>query len=43
MPIQEHIKGKKVSVNGKSGMGAPTMGVHAWELYNLYDVENITK
>lgn len=35
-------KGKKVSVMA-SGIGAPTMGVHAWELYNLYDVENIIR
>lgn len=35
-------KGKKVSVMAH-GIGAPTMGVHAWELYNLYDVENIIR
>ncbi|MDY0235627.1 MAG: purine-nucleoside phosphorylase [Gudongella sp.] len=35
-------KGKKVSVMA-SGIGAPTMGVHAWELYHLYDVENIIR
>lgn len=35
-------KGKKVSVMA-SGIGAPTMGVHAWELYNLYDVDNIIR
>ena len=35
-------KGKRVSVMAH-GIGAPTMGVHAWELYNLYDVENIIR
>ncbi len=35
-------KNKKISVMA-SGIGAPTMGVHAWELYNLYDVKNIIR
>lgn len=35
-------KGKKVSVMA-SGIGAPTMGVHAWELFHLYGVENIIR
>jgi purine-nucleoside phosphorylase len=35
-------KGKKVSIMA-SGIGAPTMGVHAWELFHLYGVENIIR
>lgn len=35
-------KGKKVSVMA-SGIGAPTMGVHAWELFELYGVDNIIR
>lgn len=35
-------KGKPVSVMAH-GIGAPTMGVHAYELYHLYDVENIIR
>lgn len=35
-------KEKRVSVMAH-GIGAPTMGVHAYELYNLYDVENIIR
>jgi purine-nucleoside phosphorylase len=35
-------KGKRLSVMAH-GIGGPTMGVHAWELYNLYDVENIIR
>lgn len=35
-------KGKAVSVMAH-GIGAPSMGVHAWELYNLYDVEQIIR
>lgn len=35
-------KGKRVSVMAH-GIGAPTMGVHAWELFHLYDVENIIR
>lgn len=35
-------KGKKVSVMAH-GIGAPTMGVHAWELFELYDVDNIIR
>ncbi|WP_395546521.1 MULTISPECIES: purine-nucleoside phosphorylase [unclassified Lacrimispora] len=34
--------GKEVSVMAH-GIGAPSIGVHAWELYNLYDVENIIR
>lgn len=35
-------KGKAVSVMAH-GIGAPSMGVHAWELYNLYEVEQIIR
>ena len=35
-------KGKAVSVMAL-GIGAPSMGVHAWELYNLYEVEQIIR
>lgn len=35
-------KGKPVSVMAH-GIGAPSMAVHAYELYNLYDVENIIR
>ncbi len=35
-------QGKAVSVMAH-GIGAPSIGVHAWELYNLYDVENIIR
>lgn len=35
-------KGKKVTVMG-SGMGIPSMGIYAYELYNFYDVENIIR
>ncbi|AIT10133.1 purine nucleoside phosphorylase DeoD-type [Candidatus Francisella endociliophora] len=34
--------GKKVSVMG-SGMGMPSMGIYAYELFNDYDVENIIR
>ncbi len=37
-----NYKGKPVSVMAH-GIGAPTMAVHAWELYHLYDVENIIR
>lgn len=35
-------KGVPVSVIAH-GIGAPSIGVHAWELFNLYDVENIIR
>lgn len=35
-------KGKPVSVTA-SGMGMPSMGLYAWELYNCLDVENIIR
>ncbi|API86693.1 purine-nucleoside phosphorylase [Francisella uliginis] len=35
-------KGKKVSVMG-SGMGMPSMGIYAYELFKYYDVENIIR
>ena len=35
-------KGKPVSVMAH-GIGAPSMAVHAYELYRLYDVENIIR
>ena len=35
-------KGKKVSVMA-SGMGMPSMGIYAYELYNFYDVDNIIR
>jgi len=35
-------KGKKVSVMA-SGMGIPTIGIYSYELYNVYDVENIIR
>lgn len=35
-------KGKPVSVMA-GGIGMPTTGVHAYELYNLYDVETIIR
>lgn len=35
-------KGKKVSVFG-SGMGMPSIGIYAWELFEFYDVENIIR
>lgn len=34
--------GQKVSVMG-SGMGMPSMGIYAYELFNDYDVENIIR
>lgn len=36
------FRGKPVSVMA-SGIGAPSMGVHAWELFELYDVQNIIR
>lgn len=35
-------KGKKLSVMG-SGMGMPSMGIYSYELYSMYDVENIIR
>ena len=35
-------KGEKISVMG-SGMGIPSMGIYAYELFNFYDVENIIR
>lgn len=35
-------KGKDISVMG-SGMGMPSMGIYAHELYNFYDVKNIIR
>lgn len=37
-----NYKGKPVSVMAH-GIGAPSMAVHAYELYHLYDVENIIR
>jgi len=35
-------KGRKLTVMG-SGMGIPSMGIYAYELYHFYDVENIIR
>ena len=35
-------KGKKITVMG-SGMGMPSMGIYAYELYHLYDVKKIIR
>jgi purine-nucleoside phosphorylase len=35
-------KGKKITVMG-SGMGMPSIGIYSFELYNVYDVENIIR
>ena len=35
-------KGKKISVMG-SGMGMPSIGIYAYELYKFYDVEKIIR
>lgn len=35
-------KGKEVSVMA-SGMGMPSMGIYSYELYSIYDVENIIR
>ncbi len=37
-----YYHGKKVSVQG-SGMGIPSMGIYAYELYQNYDVDNIIR
>lgn len=35
-------KGRKISVMG-SGMGVPSVGIYAYELYNFYNVDNIIR
>lgn len=35
-------KGKPVSVQGH-GMGMPSIGIYSYELYNMYDVDNIIR
>ena len=35
-------KGKPVSVQGH-GMGMPSIGIYTYELYNMYDVDNIIR
>lgn len=35
-------RGKRVSVHA-SGMGIPSIGIYSWELFNLFDVENIIR
>jgi purine-nucleoside phosphorylase len=35
-------KGKRVSVMG-GGMGVPSIGIYSYELYNMYDVDNIIR
>ena len=35
-------KGKKVSI-APSGMGMPSMGIYAYELYKFYDVKEIIR
>lgn len=35
-------KGKRISVMG-SGMGMPSIGIYSYELYTMYDVENIIR
>ena len=35
-------KGRKISVMG-SGMGMPSMGIYSYELYKMYDVDNIIR
>ena len=37
-----YYKGKKLSVQG-SGMGIPSMGIYAYELYHNYDVDTIIR
>lgn len=37
-----YYKGKKISVQG-SGMGIPSMGIYAYELYHEYDVDTIIR
>lgn len=35
-------KGKEISVQG-SGMGMPSIGIYSYELFSMYDVENIIR
>lgn len=35
-------KGRKISVMG-SGMGMPSIGIYSYELYKMYDVDNIIR
>lgn len=37
-----YYKGKKITL-ATSGMGMPSMGIYAYELYNFFDVENIIR
>lgn len=37
-----YYKGKKVTVMG-SGMGMPSIGIYSYELFNVYDVDNIIR
>ena len=37
-----HYKGKRITVFS-SGMGMPSIGIYAYELYNFYDVETIIR
>ena len=37
-----YYKGKRVSVMA-SGMGQPAIGIYSYELYNFYDVKNISR
>ena len=37
-----HYKGKRMTVFA-SGMGMPSIGIYAYELYNFYDVETIVR
>lgn len=37
-----YYKGKRVSVQGH-GMGAPSIGIYTYELFNFYDVDNIIR
>lgn len=37
-----NYKGKKISVMG-SGMGMPSIGIYSYELYSMYDVDNIIR
>ena len=37
-----YYKGKKVTVMG-SGMGMPSIGIYSYELFNVYNVENIIR
>lgn len=37
-----YYKGKKITVMG-SGMGMPSIGIYSYELFDVYDVENIIR